>query len=165
MRAASVKSLILIFEILFIIEMFFIAGNCYANGKKEKEQSMFSAVEGNLKLYVHKGEHVKKGQLLYYVASNELFPAEQLGAKRDVEIDKINYFRQKRLSKTGSVSEQKLEDALKRLRDDTDKMEYYGSAVKHGHYYSPYNAIITKIYFPNGSGMGDGSRVMSLVKI
>ena len=51
------------------------------------------------------------------------------------------------------------------MRDDVDKMVYYASVIKHGHYYSPYNAVITKVYLPNGSGMADGSKVLSLVKV
>jgi hypothetical protein len=165
MRIVIMRRLLLFLVIFLFSEIYFITFDCYAGEKSVKSQSMFSAVEGNLNLYVHIGEHVKKGQLLYYVASNEIFPSEYLGAKHDVEIDRLNYIRQKRLSVTGSVSEEKLESALQKFREDVDKMIYYANAVKHGHYYAPYNAEITKIYFPDGSGMGDGSKVLSLVKV
>jgi hypothetical protein len=165
MRIVIMRRLLLLLVIFFVVEIYFITFDCFAGENVERKQSMFSAVEGNLNLYVHAGDHVKKGQLLYYVSSNEIFPAEYLGAKRDVRIDRLNYLRQKKLAVTGSVSEQVLENALQKLMDDMDQMEYYASAIKHGHYYAPYDAVVINIFFPNGSGMGDGSKVMSLLKV
>jgi multidrug resistance efflux pump len=132
--------------------------------KTDESMPMITAVEGNLSVYVKEGQYVTKGQKLFYIASNEIYPAEYKKAEHDMRIDKITYQRKLKLNKQNAVSVQAMQDALKNYTDDIDQMNYYAKSIEHGHYYAPFNGIITKVFFPNGTGIGDGSTILRIHK-
>ena len=145
----------------------FVSINCLTAATKKKDESkpMATAVEGNLDLYVNKGDSVKKGQLLFYVESNEVYPAEYKKAKHDMRLDKITYQRKLKLNKRKIVSTQELQDALKKFTEDVDQMNFFASSIEHGHYYAPFDGVITDTFYLDGSGIGDGNAVLNIQKI
>ncbi|MCP4180378.1 MAG: hypothetical protein GY756_21665 [bacterium] len=142
----------------------FIAGlvsiGAYAAASKTpRVASIQPAHEGILVLDTHLGEHVKKGQLLFHEQAklNEL---AALGAKSALHVAKSAYARDKKLAQTHIVSPEALE-----VTKDAYIQAYvdYNTALitcKNDYNYAPFEGVVTKINFYDGTTVSDAGEVM-----
>ena len=164
MKSRINKQIALTSGLLAAFTMVLLSFNCVAADKKPGMDQVYTAVEGNLHLYVHEGEQVKKGKPLFYVEANDIFPSKYVTAKHDMINDKLTYHRMVGLFETKAVSQQDVQDAFKTYQEDVDQMDFCVRSIAHGHYYAPFDCTIGKIYYVNGSGIGDGNGVMDIQK-
>jgi len=120
-------------------------------------------IEGQMIYEVPLNSHVKKGQLV-----EEVDPAKYAGAvKSDIAVinyDKLLYNADSKLYKTHSVSLITLLGAKKNYESALEKMTEDNATLRHCKVYAPFAGTATDITVYPGSGLGDGSLIMTIVK-
>ncbi|MCP4180397.1 MAG: hypothetical protein GY756_21765 [bacterium] len=147
--------------LMLIFFTFILTGIAYA--AEPVTATIQSAIEGNIIYEVPLGVHVKKGQLVEQVDPSEY----QYQLEKDIAgyKDKKDYFDSLKTLYKNSVS---------RLDYINDKYLYIEAFYQcnidkarlgHTKTYAPFDGIITKVYVPRGSGVGDGNDIMVITKI
>ncbi|HJO95692.1 MAG TPA: hypothetical protein QF753_20015 [Victivallales bacterium] len=156
------KLLLLISTVIAFTTMPLIANA----GTKKNDLQVWTAYEGQLKLYVKNDQKVKKGQLLFFVEAQDpcMFPEELTKEKHSIEFAKVKYARYKKLVKTHAVSEEAYQDAWQDYVTAVDTYNLTKGKIREAHYYAPYDGTVKDILYPNDSGIGDGNPVLTLVK-
>ncbi|MCP4178591.1 MAG: hypothetical protein GY756_12570 [bacterium] len=125
--------------------------------------NMESMIEGQMIYEVPLNSHVKKGQLV-----EEVDPSIYKDAVKndiaDINYNKVLYNADSKLYKTHSVSLETLLAAKKNYQLALDAFNKDSTTVKHCKVYAPFAGTATDITVYPGSGLGDGSLIMTIVK-
>jgi hypothetical protein len=135
-----------------------VLGETLPKGVKQ----VWTSVEGNIIYYVKVGDKVKKGDPLFFVVCGDNDPELFFQIQHKIEYYRLLYLRRMKLIKTHAVSEEALDEAVFNLINSQDELALFISKLKQGFYEAPFDCEITKLLYPQKSGIGDGNPAINI---
>jgi len=152
--------------ILTIIISFLISASLFADDVLNAgESQVWTSVEGNITYNVKVGDKVPKGAPLFHVISNDFRPEKASELEHQVDYYNTLYKRNQVLIKTHSIAEQDLEDSKNDYQTAVDDLNILRASIQQGYYTAPFDCVVTKLLYLNGSGIGDGNPAINIKKI
>ena len=122
-----------------------------------------SILEGRLNMCVEPGDHVIKGQPLFFVNYDSLQLAKDK-AKANAAFYLKNMERDKELAKSHNISLDNLQKAETDLVSAMQDAKTAEVNILNSYYFAPFNGIVTMVKSYTGSAIGDGSPVVEVTE-
>ena len=133
------------------------------NTPNEKIANIASMYKGIVKLHVHLGEYVNKGQLLFEL-DDSLLKIQKKYNEQNYKFMKEVLTGAKKLIQNHSISDDDLQQCLRDVTIAKCQLEETMQALKNSKYYAPFSGTVTNVVNYNGSGLGDNNTEIQITE-